>query len=40
MARTGVWVNLLVVILVTLVFQLWVRRVWNIGEGLPDWAMP
>lgn len=40
MARTGVWVNLLVVVLVTLVFQLWVRRVWNIGAGLPEWAAP
>jgi sodium-dependent dicarboxylate transporter 2/3/5 len=40
MARAGILLNLLAVILITLVFELWVRRVWNIGDGLPDWAMP
>jgi sodium-dependent dicarboxylate transporter 2/3/5 len=38
MARVGFWINLLTVVLITLVFQLWVRRVWRIGEGLPGWA--
>ena len=38
MARVGLWLNLTTVILITLVFQFWVRRVWNIGEALPDWA--
>jgi sodium-dependent dicarboxylate transporter 2/3/5 len=40
MARVGVAMNLLLVILVTLVTQLWVRRVMDIGEGLPAWALP
>lgn len=38
MVRTGVWLNLLMVGLITLVFQLWVRRLWGIGETLPSWA--
>jgi sodium-dependent dicarboxylate transporter 2/3/5 len=38
MARAGFWLNLMTVALITLVFQLWVRRIWGIGESLPDWA--
>ena len=38
MARAGIWINLIAVVLITLVFQLWVRRVWGIGHALPDWA--
>ncbi|MEE8468007.1 MAG: SLC13 family permease [Planctomycetota bacterium] len=40
MVRAGMWLNLLTVALITLVFQLWVRRVWDIGAALPDWARP
>ncbi|MEZ6016487.1 MAG: SLC13 family permease [Planctomycetota bacterium] len=38
MARAGFVLNLLAVALVTLVFQLWVRRVWGIGQVAPEWA--
>lgn len=38
MARVGIWLNLLMVVLITLVFEFWVRRVWGIESGLPDWA--
>ena len=38
MARAGIWLNLLMVALITLVFQLWVRRLWGIGDILPSWA--
>lgn len=38
MARAGFWLNMMTVALITLVFQLWVRRIWGIGESLPDWA--
>ncbi len=40
MARTGVWLNGMTVILITVVFELWVRRIWGIGSGLPEWAKP
>lgn len=40
MARAGIWLNLLTVGLITLVFQLWVRRLWGIGDILPSWAQP
>jgi len=40
MARAGLLLNLVAVILITLVFQLWVRRLWNIGDQLPEWAAP
>lgn len=40
MARAGILLNFLMVGLLTLVFQLWVRRLWGIGEALPDWAAP
>jgi sodium-dependent dicarboxylate transporter 2/3/5 len=38
MARAGVWLNLATVVLITLVFQFWVRRLWDIDVELPDWA--
>jgi hypothetical protein len=38
MARVGLWLNLITVVLITIVFQLWVRRVWHIGDTLPVWA--
>lgn len=38
MARVGIWLNLLMVVLITLVFEFWVRRIWGIESGLPDWA--
>jgi sodium-dependent dicarboxylate transporter 2/3/5 len=40
MARAGIWLNLLTVALITLVFQLWVRGLWGIGDTLPSWARP
>lgn len=38
MARVGLVLNILAVVLLTLVFQLWVRRVWKVEDGLPSWA--
>jgi len=38
MARLGLAVDLLGVVLITLVFHFWVRRVWSIGAELPSWA--
>ena len=38
MARVGIWLNLMTAALITVVFQLRARRVWQIGSGLPDWA--
>jgi sodium-dependent dicarboxylate transporter 2/3/5 len=38
MARAGFLLNLLMVLLITLVFELWVRRVWGIDAVAPDWA--
>ena len=40
MVKAGVWLNFITVALITLVFQLWVRRLWGIGSTLPDWARP
>jgi sodium-dependent dicarboxylate transporter 2/3/5 len=40
MARAGLWMNLLTVVLLTIVFQLWVRRVWGIGGELPAFGGP
>lgn len=39
MVRAGLWLNLIMAGLITLVFQLWVRRLWGIGEELPAWAL-
>ena len=38
MVRAGIWLNFLMAGLITLVFQLWVRKLWGIGEALPAWA--
>ena len=38
MARVGLWLNVTVALLLTLVFQLWVRRVFGIEAELPEWA--
>lgn len=38
MARVGLWVNLLMIVLVSLVFHFWASRVLGIEAGLPDWA--
>jgi hypothetical protein len=31
MVRAGIWINLLAIVLITLVFQFWVRPLWGIG---------
>jgi sodium-dependent dicarboxylate transporter 2/3/5 len=38
MARLGLAVDLLGVVLITLVFHFWVRPLWGIGAELPSWA--
>lgn len=38
MARVGLLVDLLGVVLITLVFHYWVRWLWDIGSGVPAWA--
>ncbi|MEM6569058.1 MAG: SLC13 family permease [Planctomycetota bacterium] len=38
MARAGVWLNLLMVALLTLVFEVWVRPRFGIDGTLPAWA--
>jgi len=38
MARAGFLLNFLAVILITVLFQLWVRRVWGIEAEVPEWA--
>ena len=38
MARAGLAVNFLAVILLTLLFQLWVAPLWGITEAAPPWA--
>ncbi len=40
MVRAGIWLNLVMVALITIVFQLWVRPLWGIGVALPEWAQP
>ena len=40
MARVGLVMNVTLVVLITLVVQLWVRRVLEVGTGLPEWALP
>jgi len=39
MARVGLWMNVLLIVLTSLVFQLWVRPVLGIDSGLEDWAV-
>jgi len=38
MARVGLWMNVLLIVLTSLVFQLWVRPVLGLDAGLEDWA--
>ena len=38
MVRAGLWLNVLMVALITVVFQLWVRGLWDVGSAVPDWA--
>ncbi len=38
MARIGLWMNVALALIITLVFQLWVRPVFGIAAELPDWA--
>jgi sodium-dependent dicarboxylate transporter 2/3/5 len=40
MVRVGWWVDLVGVLLVAVVFELWGARVLGIGMELPDWARP
>ncbi len=40
MVRVGWWVDLVGVLLLTVVFELWGARVLGIGMELPDWARP
>jgi len=39
MFRAGFLLNLWTVLLIVLVFQLWVRPLWGIESGLPEWAV-
>ncbi len=39
MARVGLWMDLLLIALIAVVFQVWGRFVFGIGEGLPSWAL-
>ena len=39
MFRTGFLLNIWTVLLIVLVFQLWVRPLWGIESGLPEWAL-
>lgn len=38
MFRAGILLNFVMVILITLVFELWVRRIWGITAAAPVWA--
>ncbi|MEM6672782.1 MAG: SLC13 family permease [Planctomycetota bacterium] len=38
MARAGVWLNLLMVALLTIAFELWIARQLGIQATVPDWA--
>ena len=38
MARAGVWMNLLMAVLITLVFQLWSRGLVGASDSVPGWA--
>ena len=38
MAKAGLWLNLLMVGLITLVFQVWAADRLGVSRGLPDWA--
>ena len=40
MARAGIVLNVVTVVLLTVLFQLWVREAWGIAEAAPAWARP
>jgi sodium-dependent dicarboxylate transporter 2/3/5 len=40
MARVGLLVDGLGIVLLTLVFHYWVTWLWKIGDGVPAWAQP
>lgn len=40
MARAGIVLNVVTVVLLTVLFQLWVREAWGIAEAAPSWARP
>ena len=40
MARVGFVLNLVSIALVTIVFQVWVRSLWGLGDVLPSWVGP
>ena len=40
MAKAGFFLNLVSIVLITLVFQLWVRGLWGVTPTLPAWAAP
>lgn len=40
MVRAGLWMNLLTVALLTVIFQVWVRRVWGIGAEGATFLVP
>jgi len=39
MFRTGFLLNIWTVLLIVIVFQLWVRPLWGIESGLPEWGV-
>ncbi|MCK6448992.1 MAG: anion permease [Planctomycetes bacterium] len=38
MVRVGFVLNLVLAVLITVCFELWVRRLWHVGAELPEWA--
>lgn len=38
MARAGLWMNLLMAAIITVVFQLWSRGLVGVSDSVPDWA--
>jgi len=38
MARAGIWMNLLMAAIITLVFQLWSKGLLGVSDSVPDWA--
>lgn len=38
MARVGLWVDLLGILLVAVIFEVWTRHMLGIGSALPDWV--
>ena len=38
MARAGIWMNVLMAAIITLVFQLWSKGLLGVTDSVPDWA--